>query len=107
MGIRILYKDCVIRCNPEPIAEPGLWRLRLAIQWKSNGVLHMQPVSGPTVFSTREEADILGIAYAQRVIDEKMPSLKPVRSFARNVPCSIAIAEEESGARIIRARTRD
>ena len=76
MGKRILYKDCVIRCNPEPVAESGQWKLRLAIHWKIDGVLHMQPVSGPTVFSTEEEADILGIAYGQRIIDRKVPGLK-------------------------------
>jgi hypothetical protein len=34
-------------------------------------MLNMQPFSGPTVYDTEEEADIDGIAYGQRIIDEK------------------------------------
>ena len=36
----------------------------------------MQSFSGPTVYETEEEADIHGIAYGQRIIDEKVPGLK-------------------------------
>jgi hypothetical protein len=54
----------------------------------------MQPVSGPTVFSTKEEADILGVAYGQRIIDEKVPRFKACEIFARKRPRLIAIAEK-------------
>ena len=78
MGRRVPYKDYVINSYPEPVVETGQWRLRIAIYSKTNGVLHMQPFSGPTVYNTEEEADIHGIAYGQRIIDEKVPGLKAV-----------------------------
>jgi hypothetical protein len=37
--------------------------------------LTMQPFSGPTVYDTEEEADTHGLAYGQRIIDEKVPGL--------------------------------
>jgi hypothetical protein len=36
----------------------------------------MQSFSGPTVYTSEEEADVHGIAYGQRIIDEKVPGLK-------------------------------
>lgn len=34
------------------------------------------PSQGPTVYDSEAEADIHGIAYGQRIIDEKVPGLK-------------------------------
>jgi hypothetical protein len=76
VGRQVQYKDYVIKSNPEPVAGSGQWKLRIALCWKNNGVLNMQPFSGPTVYSTEEEADIHGIAYGQRIIDEKVPGTK-------------------------------
>ena len=70
------YKGYVIKSTPEPLAASGQWKLRIAICWKANGILNMQPFSGPTVYDTEEEADIHGVAYGQRIIDEKVPGLK-------------------------------
>ena len=39
---------------------------------RTDGLLGMQPFSGPTVYETDQEADIHGIAYGQRIIDEKV-----------------------------------
>jgi hypothetical protein len=75
---QVQYKDYVIKSNPEPLAGSGQWKLRIAICWKSNGLLNMQPFLGPTVYSSEEEADTHGIAYGQRIIDEKLPGLKAV-----------------------------
>lgn len=36
----------------------------------------MQQFAGPTVYSSEEEADIHGIAYGQRIIDEKVAALR-------------------------------
>ena len=76
MGRRVQYKDYIIKSHPEPVAASGQWRLRIAIYSQNNGVLNMQPFSGPTVYNSEEEADIHGIAYGQRIIDEKAPGLK-------------------------------
>ena len=65
----------MIKSNPEPVASSGQWRLRIAIYSRSNGILTMQPFSGPTVYDTEEEADTHGLAYGQRIIDEKVPGL--------------------------------
>jgi hypothetical protein len=73
---QVHYKDYVIKSNPEPFAASGQWKLRIAISWKAKGILNMQPFSGPTVYDTEEEADVHGIAYGQRIIDEKVPGLK-------------------------------
>ena len=78
VGRQVQYKEYVIKSNPEPVAASGQWKLRIAICWKSNGILNMQPYSGPTVYDTETEADIHGITYGQRIIDEKVPSLKGV-----------------------------
>lgn len=76
------YKGYVIKSTPEPIAASGKWKLRIAICWKANEILNMQPFLGPTVYHTEEEADIHGIAYGQRIIDEKVPGLKLPREEA-------------------------
>jgi hypothetical protein len=45
-------------------------------RWKSKGLLNVQPFSGPTVYATEAEADVHGIAYGQRIIDEKVTGLQ-------------------------------
>ena len=52
--------------------------MRIAIYIKTNGILKMQTFSGPTVYDSQDEADVHGIAYGQRIIDEKVPGLKAV-----------------------------
>jgi hypothetical protein len=73
---RVQHKDYIIKSNPEPVAATGQWRLRIVIYSQTDGILHMQPFSGPTVYSSEEEADVHGIAYGQRIIDEKVLGLK-------------------------------
>ena len=73
---QVHYKGYVIKSTPEPIAASGQWNLRIAICWKANGILNMQPFSGPTTYNTEKEAAIHGIVYGQRIIDEKVPGLK-------------------------------
>ena len=58
------------------VAASAKWQLRIAIYSRSNGVLSMQTFSGPAVYDTEQEADVHGIAYGQRIIDEKVPGLK-------------------------------
>ena len=48
---------------------------------RTDGLLNIQPFSGPTVYETEQEADIHGIAYGQRIIDEKMPGLNRARTI--------------------------
>ena len=43
---------------------------------RTDGLLNVQPFSGPTIYETEQEADIHGIAYGQRIIDEKVPGVK-------------------------------
>ena len=76
MAKQVQYKEYIIKSNPEAIVASGQWKLRIAICWKSEGIINMQPFSGPTVYETEAEADVHGIAYGQRIIDEKMPGLK-------------------------------
>ena len=76
MGRRIQYKDYIIKSNPEPVAASGQWKLRIVIYSRTDGLLNMQPFSGPTVYETEQEADIHGIAYGQRIIDEKVRGVK-------------------------------
>jgi hypothetical protein len=73
---RFHYKGYVIKSNPEPVAVSGQWRLRIAIYTKTNGIFQLQPFIGPTVYASEEEVEILGIAYGQRIIDEKVLGLK-------------------------------
>jgi hypothetical protein len=76
MGKRIKYNDYVIISYPELVEGSGQWKLRIAIFRKVNGVLRMEPFSVPHLYNTAQEADIHGIAYGQRIIDEKIPGLK-------------------------------
>ena len=76
MARRLHYKGYVIKSTPEPVAASGEWRLRITIYWRASGILNMQPFSGPTTYETEEEADVHGIAYGQRIIDEKVVGLK-------------------------------
>lgn len=75
MAKQVQYKDYTIKSNPEPLVE-GKWKLRIAICWKSDDLLNLQPFSGPTIYESEAEADVHGITYGQRIIDEKMPGLK-------------------------------
>ena len=76
MARRLHYKGYVIQSTPEPIAASGEWRLRITICLRASGMLNMQPFSGPTVYDTEEEADIHGVAYGQRIVDERVSGLK-------------------------------
>lgn len=72
MARRVRYKGHVIKSTPEPVAESLQWKLRIAIYWKANAILNVQPFSGPMVYYTEQEADTHGIAYGQRIIDERV-----------------------------------
>lgn len=76
MAGRVHYKGYVIRSSPELVAASGQWRLRITIYWKASGILYMQPFSGPTIHDSEEEADVQGIAYGQRIVDEKGSEMK-------------------------------
>ena len=76
MGRRIKYNNYVIVSYPELVEATAQWKLRIAIFWNVNGILRMEPFSVPSIYNTAEEADIHGIAYGQRIIDEKVPGLK-------------------------------
>ena len=47
--------------------------------WKSEGLLNLQPFSGPTVYNSEAEAAVHRIAYGQRIIDEKVPGVMKAR----------------------------
>jgi len=49
----------------------------------------MRPFVGPTVYDSEEEADIHGIAYGQRIIDEKVPGLKAGKPTHPEVPMNV------------------
>ena len=72
MARRVHYKGYVIKSTPEPVAASAQWKLRIAIYWKANANLNVQPFSGPMVYYTEVEAAIHGIAYGQRIIDERV-----------------------------------
>jgi hypothetical protein len=73
---RFHYRGYIIKCYPQPVSVSGQWRLRIAIYTKTNGIFKLQPFAGPTVYASEDEVEILGIAYGQRIIDEKVPELK-------------------------------
>ena len=75
VGRRVQYKNSIIKSTPEPVADSGQWKLRIVIYSRTDGLFNIQPFSGPTVHDTEREADIHGIAYGQRIIDEKVPGL--------------------------------
>ena len=76
MASRVHYKGYVIKSSPEPVGASGQWRLRIAIYTKANGIFELQPFIGPTIYASEDEVEILGIAYGQRIIDEKVPEMK-------------------------------
>ena len=65
-----------MRSTPDPVIASRQWKLGIAIYWKANAILNLQPFSGPTTYHSEEEADIHGFAYGQRIIDEMMSGLK-------------------------------
>ena len=72
MTRRFHYRGYIIKCYPEPVFASDQWRLRIAIYTKTNGIFKLQPFVGPTVYASEDEVEILGIAYGQRIIDEKV-----------------------------------
>ena len=83
MGRRLQYKDYIIKSNPEPVAASGQWKLRIVIYSRTDGLLNVQPFSGPTIYETEQEADIHGIAYGQRIIDEKVNGVRRTNTNGR------------------------
>jgi hypothetical protein len=73
---RVHYRGYVINCKPEPVAVSGQWRLCIANYTETNGIFKLQPFIGPTVYASEDKVEILGIAYGQHIIDEKVPELK-------------------------------
>jgi hypothetical protein len=51
------------------------WTINLEIFWEHHGTTMTQSVTADTVYVSEEEADLHGIAYAQRIIDGKVPGL--------------------------------
>ena len=76
MPERVHYEGYVITSTPEPVRASEQWKVRIAIYWKVSGVLKMQLFSGPTLYENEEESDKHGVAYGQRLINEKVPGLK-------------------------------
>jgi hypothetical protein len=73
---RIQYNGYVIISYPELGEASRQWKLRIAIFRKVKGMLTMEPFFIPNLYNSAEEADIHGITYGQRFINEKVPGLK-------------------------------
>jgi hypothetical protein len=69
------YQGYTIRSYPRRLARRGEWTIKISISWQTGGLTRVKEYSADSPFSSEREADIHGISFGQRIIDNKIPEL--------------------------------
>lgn len=69
------YQHYTIRSYPRRLPKAGGWTIKISISWKKDGRIKVKQYSADSPFPTEAEADIHGISFGQRIIDNKIPGL--------------------------------
>jgi hypothetical protein len=72
MGKTLEYQGYTIQSSPQPPAHGEKWQLRIFISLDHHRGVKTREFSADVLYATEQEADIHGIAFGQRLIDEKV-----------------------------------
>ena len=72
MDKTIEYQGYTIQSSPHPLAHGEKWQLRIFISLDNHRGVKTREFSADVLYATKQEADIHGIAYGQRLIDGKV-----------------------------------
>lgn len=71
----IQYQGFTIRSYPRRFPKRGGWTIKISISWLADGLTNVKEYSADSPFPSEAEADIHGITFGQRIIDNKIPGL--------------------------------
>ena len=69
------YQGYTIRSYPRRPTTGGEWTIKISISWQTDGFTTVKEYSADSPFSSEREADIHGITFGQRIIDNKIAGL--------------------------------
>lgn len=69
------YQGYIIRSYPRRLAKRSQWTIKIAISWESGGLTRFKEYSADSPFQSEGEADVHGITFGQRIIDNKIAGL--------------------------------
>ena len=72
MDKTIEYQGYTIQSSPHPLAQGEKWQLRISISLDNHRGVKTREFSADVWYATKQEADIHGIAFGQRLIDGKV-----------------------------------
>jgi PilZ domain len=72
MSNTVLYEGYAIQSSPRYLAEWEKWQFCIVISFKQHGAMKPREFSSEVFYTTEQEADIQGIAFAQHLIDGKV-----------------------------------
>ena len=71
----MIYRGYTISSSPTKNDETDQWQLRISITWARDGGTGTRPYLTSMGYPTELEADLHGVAFAQRIIDGKVPGV--------------------------------
>jgi hypothetical protein len=71
----IQYQEYTIQSYPRRLPKDVGWTIKISISWKAEGDTKVKEYSADSPFLTEAEADTHGIAFGQRIIDNKITGL--------------------------------
>jgi len=71
----VIYQGHTIKSFPQQARNSVHWTISLSVFWNQDGVPTIRSFTVDTAYSTEIEADLHGVAYAQRIIDGKVPGV--------------------------------
>jgi hypothetical protein len=79
----IQYQGYTIRSYPRRLPKRDGpkrdgWTIKISISWQTDGLTKVKEYSADSPFPSEAEADIHGITFGQRIIDNKIPGLSPM-----------------------------
>ena len=69
------YQGYTIRSYPRRLGKGGEWTIKISISWQIGGFTSVKEYSADSPFASEGEADIHGITFGQRIIDNKIAGL--------------------------------
>jgi hypothetical protein len=112
MSNRVLYEGYVIQSSPRYLAEWEQWQLCIFISFQQHGAMKPREFSSEVLYPTKQEADIHGIAFGQKLIDGKVEGCSVtdmrvekrhgIRRFYVQFPTTISDHAKHDGSGLIR-----
>jgi hypothetical protein len=69
------HQGYTIRSYPRRVTNREEWTIKISISWQTGGLTTVKEYSADSPFTSEREADIHGITFGQRIVDNKIPGL--------------------------------